>query len=172
VTGIAQPQRLGLLQRRGLEGDRAAVVAADRHQAGGGVDRRDLAAGAVGDVLPFGPAVQVGTDEADPVAGVDPLTAAGGAVGHGDCGAGQFLGGVAVGLTQRVEDIHGVVVGVGDDRHPLQAPSLPVAVPGVHQLLHRRRPVGGQVQPAAGLQVAQRLGSVAVTDRPTDLPIL
>jgi hypothetical protein len=58
--GRAQPQRLDLLQSLGLEGEGVAVVAADHHKAVVGVDRKDLTGDAVGDVAPFGPAVEVG----------------------------------------------------------------------------------------------------------------
>ena len=46
-----------------------------------------------------------------------------------------------------------------------------MTVPAVHQLLDRAGPVLGEMQPAAGLQVGQRLVGVALADRPADFPV-
>jgi hypothetical protein len=46
-----------------------------------------------------------------------------------------------------------------------------VAVPGISQLFDRGRPIGGEVEATAALQVGQRLGSVAVADGFADLPV-
>src|SRR6266542_4533303 len=43
--------------------------------------------------------------------------------------------------------------------------------PGIHQLLDRLGAVGRQVQPAAGLEVGERLRGVALADRLADLPV-
>jgi hypothetical protein len=55
VAGVAEPQRLGLLQHPRLQGDGVAVVAADHHLASLGVDGEDLAGGAVGHIAAVEP---------------------------------------------------------------------------------------------------------------------
>lgn len=158
---VAEPQRLRPLAPGRLHRQAWTVVTGDQHPLLLIVHRQDLPAGAVGHVLAVS---VVGADEADPVAGVQPLTAAGLPVDELARRAGKLTGGQALGLAQTVQGVDGGVRGVGHDLHRVQAALQAVAVPGVHDLLNRRGGVRDQVHPVALVEVGERLVGVAVAD--------